>query len=54
MGVGLGTNYIRIRPEEKEGLWKIRADIKPKEGNGKFLLKSKWNIAPLDGDNRKR
>ncbi len=54
MGVDPGTNYIRIRPEEKDGTWKIRADTKPKEGNGKFLLKAKWNIAPLDHDNRKK
>ncbi len=54
MGVDPGTNYIRIRPEEREGNWKIRADVKPKEGNGKFTLKAKWNIPPLETEIRQK
>ena len=29
MGVDPGSNYIRIRPEDKDGTWKLRADVKP-------------------------
>ena len=42
------TNYIRIRPEERDRSWKIRADVKPKSGTGKFTPFARWNIPPLD------
>ncbi len=35
-GVDDATHYTRIRPELKDGKWRIRADTKPKSGEGKF------------------
>ncbi len=52
MGTDTNRNYIRIRPEEKDGVWKIRADVKPREGGGKFVLKAKWSVPPLDPPTR--
>ena len=37
-------NYIRIRPEERDGKLKIWADVKPKEGTAKFALKATWTV----------
>jgi hypothetical protein len=46
--------YIRIRPEEREGRWKIKADIKPKEGEGhRFRLGATWDIPPMCPEVRK-
>jgi hypothetical protein len=28
------TNFIRIRPEEREGRWKLKADVKPRKVEG--------------------
>ena len=41
-------NYIRIRPEERDGKMKIRADVKPKEGKEKFALKATWGVPAFD------
>ena len=46
------TNFIRIRPEEKDGKMKIRADVKPKEGTGKFALKATWTVPAYDASIR--
>jgi hypothetical protein len=43
-GVDDSTHYTRIRPELKDGKWRIRADTKPKSGEGKFTLKATWPI----------
>jgi hypothetical protein len=47
-GVDDNTHYIRIRPEQKDGKWRIRADTKPKTGEGKFSLKATWPIMAAD------
>jgi hypothetical protein len=46
-------HYIRIRPEEKDGKWRIKADVKPKEGEGRFKLGATWDIPPMCADIRK-
>ena len=35
-GVDDTLNFIRIRPDERDGHLKIKANIKPKEGQSKF------------------
>ena len=41
------TNYIQIRPDDRDGKMRIRADIKPKEGNSKFVMKATWPCPPM-------
>ncbi len=53
MGCNPDTHYIRIRPEERDGSWQIRADTKVKEGNARFAPKVRWAIPPLDQQIRK-
>jgi hypothetical protein len=48
MGFPDTTHYIRIRPEERDGQWRIRADVKPKEGDGRFVSVASFEIPPLD------
>jgi hypothetical protein len=47
-GVDDNTHYTRICPEMKDGKWRIRADTKPKTGEGKFTLKATWPIMAAD------
>ena len=42
------TNYIRIRPDDRDGKMKIRADVKPKEGTAKFAIKATWAVPAYD------
>jgi hypothetical protein len=51
-GVDDSTHYTRIRPELKDGKWRIRADTKPKSGEGKFTLKATWPIMAADSNIR--
>jgi hypothetical protein len=44
----LDTHYIRIRPEERDGQWRIRADVKDKNSNSRFTPYARWSIPPLD------
>jgi undecaprenyl pyrophosphate synthase len=49
MGYKDNEYYIRIRPEERDGGWKIRADVKPKNGvNTKFTSVASFDIPPMD------
>jgi hypothetical protein len=48
MGYPDSTHFIRIRPEERDGSWRIRADVKPKEGDGRFVSVASFDIPPLD------
>jgi len=48
------TYYTRIRPVQTDGRWKIRADIKPKDGSGRFLHKATWEMPPVDEETRKK
>jgi hypothetical protein len=53
MGFSEKDNYVRIRPDERDGVWKIRADVKPKTGNNtRFSTVASFDIPPLD-DNLK-
>jgi hypothetical protein len=42
--------YIRIRPEERDGQWRIKADAKAKQGNTRFSTVASFDIPPLDDD----
>jgi hypothetical protein len=53
-GVNEDTTYIRIRPSERDGRVKLRADIKGKEGNGKFVAKAFWEAPPFCPETRKK
>jgi len=52
-GVNEDTTYIRIRPQERDGRIRIKADVKPKEGNGRFTVKATWDAPPWDAEIRK-
>jgi hypothetical protein len=52
-GVNEETTYVRIRPTERDGRVRIRADVKAKEGNGKFSAKAFWEAPPLCPEVRK-
>jgi hypothetical protein len=45
-GLNEETTYVRIRPTERDGRVRIRADYKAKEGNGKFSTKATWTPPP--------
>jgi hypothetical protein len=53
-GVDDSTTYIRIRPVEREGKVKLRADTKNKEGSGKFSTRATWEAPPLCPEVRKK
>jgi hypothetical protein len=53
-GVSEDTTYVRIRPVEREGKVKLRADIKAKVGSGKFSTKATWEAPPLCPEVRKK
>jgi hypothetical protein len=40
-------HYVRIRPEEREGKWRIKADIKLKDSNDRFRLGASWDVPPM-------
>ena len=42
------SSYVRIRPVQSDGKWKIRAEVKPKQGEGRFSTKATWEVPPLD------
>ena len=49
------SSYVRLRPSQgNDGKWRIRADVKPKEGEGRFSLKASWEMPPIDEDVRKK
>ena len=47
-GVDDKTNYIRIRPDDRDGRMRIKADVKPKEGQAKFAPKATWAVPAFD------
>jgi hypothetical protein len=51
MGFPESDNYIWIRPEDRDGSIKIRADVKPKQGM-KFIPVASFDLPPAD-DNLK-
>jgi len=53
-GVNDDTTYVRIRPVEREGKVKLRADTKAKEGSGKFTTRATWEAPPLCPEIRKK
>jgi hypothetical protein len=44
-GVSEDSTYVRIRPVEREGKVKLRADTKAKEGASRFTTKATWEDA---------
>jgi hypothetical protein len=53
-GVNEETTYVRIRPNDRDGKVKLRADVKGKEGAGRFAAKASWNAPPLCPELRKK
>jgi hypothetical protein len=54
MGYPNNAFYIRIRPEDRDGTWKIRADVKPKEGQDvRFVSVASFDIPPMDENLKK-
>jgi hypothetical protein len=51
MGYNEERQYIRIRPEERDGKLQVRADVKDKNG-GQFWPVATWGIPPMDRDLR--
>jgi hypothetical protein len=49
-GLRHDSHYIRVRPETREGRLLVKAEAKPKDGNGRFVLKGLWNLPPLHRD----
>jgi len=47
-GVDDRANYIRVRPEVREGNLMVKVEVKPKVGMGRFSLKGLWQIPPLN------
>ncbi len=47
-------HYVRIRPEERDGKWRIKADVKAKDSNEKFRLGATWEVPPMCQEIRKR
>jgi hypothetical protein len=46
--------YVRIRPEERDGKWRIKADVKAKDSNEKFRLGATWEVPPMCPEIRKK
>ena len=47
-GVDDRANFIRVRPEVREGNLMVKAEVRPKSFQGKFTLKGLWQIPPLN------
>jgi hypothetical protein len=50
MGFPDNTHFIRLRPEERDGVWRIRADVKSKEPESRFMNVAAFEIPPLNDD----
>jgi hypothetical protein len=49
MGFNDKDYYIRIRPEDRDGVWKVRADAKAKVGDAnRFIPVASFGMPPLD------
>ncbi len=42
------SNYIRVRPEVRDGALMVKVEVKPKVGTGRFSLKGLWPLPPLN------
>jgi hypothetical protein len=52
-GVDEDTSYVRIRPAERDGRMRIKADVKEKTNSGRFSLKAVWDVPPICSEVRK-
>jgi hypothetical protein len=48
MGFSDQSHYVRIRPEQRDGSWRIRADAMEKESISKFLPVASFRLPLLD------
>jgi len=48
MGYGEDSHYIRIRPEERDNTWRIKAEVKRKDSQDRFKAVANFAIPPLD------
>jgi hypothetical protein len=47
MGYSEGRQFIRIRPESREGNTQLRVDVKERKG-GRFTTVGAWRVPPMD------
>lgn len=47
-GVRHDSHFVKVRPEHRNGKLLIKAEVKPKVGNGRFVLKGLWPCPPKD------
>jgi len=52
MGFGEDSHYIRIRPEERDNQWRIKAEVKKKDSDDRFKAVANFAIPPLDNNVR--
>ena len=52
-GVNDDNSYVRIRPVERDGRLRIKADVKEKSSTGRFILRAVWDIPPICSEVRK-
>jgi hypothetical protein len=48
MGFGENTHFIQIRPEEREGTMRIRADMKENCSDSRFTPVASFEIPPME------
>jgi hypothetical protein len=50
MGFSNDDYFVRIRPEQRDGSWRIKADAKSKaeDSNGRFFPVAAFDLPPLD------
>jgi len=52
-GVNEDNFYVRIRPAERDGRLRIKADVKEKTNSGRFVPRATWDIPPICSEVRK-
>jgi hypothetical protein len=53
MGYSDNDYYVRIRPEERDGSMRVRADVKPKGSMERFVPLASFELPPLDENLKK-
>ena len=48
MGYMEQQNYVKIRPEERDGRMQIKAEVKEKRAGARFRLAAVWQVPPAD------
>jgi len=48
MGFGEDTHFIRIRPEERDNVWRIKAEVKREDSEERFRMVATFAVPPND------